>query len=267
LTLAEIARQSGHPRSSAHRILSSLVRLGYVQQEQPGHYRLTFKLVELGMEVLSSIDLAKVARPHLEALVQATNENAYLAVLDEDGNSIYIARVETSRAVCVHSPLGLPNPSWSTATGRAMLAFRPDVQDKVFSRKLKAIVPSTVTDRRTLRALLGDVERQGVAIARAQISADTGGIAAPIRDFSGAVVASCGIAVPLHRMSDRLVRRCVPMVVRAAHEISVALGIPDAHQGRGRLCAARTDGTGAARKQIAGATREREARSRSLRAS
>ncbi|MBW7923144.1 MAG: IclR family transcriptional regulator [Burkholderiaceae bacterium] len=226
LSLAEIARRSGHPRSSAHRILASLIQLGYVQQEQPGQYRTTFKLVEMGMEVLSSIDIVKVARRHLEALVQATNENAYLAVLDRDGNSIYLARVETSRAVCVHSQLGMPNPSWSTATGRAMLAFLPEVQKKVFARRLKAVVPSTVTDRRTLRAELHEVERRGVAVVRAQISSDTGGIAAPIRDFSGTVVASCGIAIPLHRMSERLVTKSIPAVVRAARAISVGLGIP-----------------------------------------
>lgn len=241
LTLAEIARRSGHPRSSAHRILASLSRLGYVQQEQPGHYRLTFKLVEMGMEVLSSVDLVKVARPHLEALVQATNENARLAVLDRDGNSIHLASVEASRAVCVHSPLGIPNPSWSTATGRAMLAFLPDVQKKLFSRKLRAIVPSTVTDRQALRAALAEVERRGVAIVRAQISSDTGGIAAPIRDFSGAVVASCGIAIPLHRMSERLASRCTPSVVRAAHAISLALGMPDLQRSADRRSARRND--------------------------
>ncbi len=213
-------------------MLASLTRLGYVHQEQPGHYRLTFKLVEMAMEVLSSIDIVKVAGPHLEALVQATNENAHLAVLDKDGNSVYLASVETSRAVCVHSQLGIPNPSWSTATGRAMLAFLPGVQKKVFSRKLRAIVPSTVTDRQALRAALDEVERRGVAIVRAQISSDTGGIAAPIRDFSGAVVASCGIAIPIHRMSERLVSKCIPSVVRAACTISSALGAPARHERR-----------------------------------
>lgn len=226
LPLVEIARRSGHPRSSAHRILASLVRLGYVRQEQPGHYCLTFKLVEMGMEVLSSVDIVKVARSHLEELVQATDENAHLAVLDQDGNSIYLARVEASRAVCVHTQLGISNPGWSTATGRAMLAFLPDIRKKVFSRGLRAVVPSTVTDRQVLRAALAEVERRGVAIVRAQVSSDTGGIAAPIRDFSGAVVASCGIAIPLHRMSERVVARCIPPVVRAAHGISVALGMP-----------------------------------------
>lgn len=230
LTLAEIARQSGHPKSSAHRTLASLIRLGYVRQEEPGHYRPTFRLVEMGMEVLASVDIVKVARPHLEALAQATDENACLAVLDAEGNSIYLARVAAARAVSVHSQLGAPNPCWSTATGRAMLAFRPEVQKKVFARKLKAVVPSTVTDRQVLRAELDEVERRGVAIVRAQVTSDTGGIAAPIRDFSGVVVASCGLAVPLHRMTERMVSRYRPLVVRTARAVSVELGAP----GRGR---------------------------------
>ncbi len=229
MALADIAETCGSPKSSTHRMLASLARMGYVEQERSSRYRLTFKMVEMGMEVLSSVDIVKAARTHLEALVKATNENAYLAVLDEAGNSVYLARVETSRPVRVHSQLGVPNPSWGTATGRAMLAFLPETREKVLAGKLRALVPTTVTDPNRLRALLAEVARLGVAVARAQVSPDTGGIAAPIRDFNRCVIASCGISVPLHRMNTSLVHKCIPLVVRAAHAISMEMGMPDTH--------------------------------------
>lgn len=232
LSLAEAAHKAGHPKSSTHRMLASLARMGFVEQEPSSRYRLTFKLVRMGMDLLSSIDIVRVARVHLEALVRATNENAYLAVLDQAGNSVYLARVETSRAVRVHSQLGAPNPSWATATGRVMLAYLPEVRDRVLSGELRAMVPTTVTAPEQLRALLAEVERVGVSVARAQVSSDTGGIAAPIRDFSGCVIASCGIAIPLHRMDDSLERRCIPLVVRAANAISVDLGMTDTHKAK-----------------------------------
>jgi IclR family transcriptional regulator, KDG regulon repressor len=225
MTLAEIAEKTRRPKSSVHRMLASLINLGYVEHEQSSRYCLTFKLVGMAADLLSSIDIVKASRPHLQALVKATDETAYLAVLDKNGNSIYVARFETTRPVRVYSQLGTPNPAWCTATGRALLAFHPELRDKVLAAKLTPLVPTSVSDPARLRAMLADVERTNCAVTRAAGSPDTGGIAAPIRDFTRAVVASCGIAIPLHRMDAALERKCVPLVVRTANAISVELGM------------------------------------------
>jgi len=232
LSLADIAAMAGQPKSSVHRMLSSLIHLGYVEQGAAARYQLTFKLMGLGIELLSSIDIVKASRVHLEALVRASNENAYLAVPERTGNSIYVARVETSRAVRVHSPLGVPNLICYTATGRSMLAFLPELRERVLSQKLRPPMSTSVSDVNEMRAVLAEVERRGYAVTRAQGSPDTGGIAAPIRDVTGGVIASCGIAVPVHRMNDALVRSCVPKVVRAAHAISQEMGMAEAHHSR-----------------------------------
>lgn len=237
LTLAEIAQKAGRPKSSAHRMLASLINLGYVEHEQSSRYCLTFKLVGMAAGLLSSIDIVKASRPHMQALVQATNENAYLAVPDKNGNSIYLARVETTRPVRVYSQLGIPNPASCTATGRAMLAFMPDLREKVLAGKLSCLVSTSVTDPARLRAILSEIERVGYAVTRAQGSPDTGGIAAPIRDYTRSVIASCGIAVPVHRMDANLERKCIPLVVRAARAISVELGMPVSQMRRGRFTA------------------------------
>jgi DNA-binding IclR family transcriptional regulator len=230
LTLAEIAERVKQPKSSVHRMLASLIYLGYVEQGQHSRYRLTFKLMGLGIELLSSIDVVRAAKAHLEALVKATNENAYLAVPDRAGSSVYVARVETSRAVRVNSPLGVPNPICYSATGRAMLAFLPELRERVLLQKLRPPMPTSVATIDEMRSVLAEVERRGYAITRAQGSPDTGGIAAPVRDFTQTVIGACGIAVPLHRMSDEFVRKCVPIVVRAAHSISQELGMLDPHR-------------------------------------
>lgn len=232
LTLAEISQKSGRPKSSVHRMLASLIHMGYVEHEQSSRYCLTFKLAGLAADLLASIDVVKASRVHLQALVRATNENAYLAVCDKAGNSIYVARVETSRAVRVHSPLGVPNSAWFRATGRAMLAFLPELKEKVLTGRLRPLVATSVTDPDQMRAIFSNIERLGFAVTRAQGLTDTGGIAAPIRDFTGAVVASCGIAIPLYRMDAKLERKCIPLVVRAAHAISLELGMPDPQRRR-----------------------------------
>ncbi len=230
--LAAIAQKSGQAKSTVHRMLASLMHMGYVEQEESSRYRLTFKLLQLGTEQLSSVDVVRVSKVHLENLMRATNESAYLAVLDQSGQSVYVAKVETSRPVHVRAQLGAPNPAWCTTTGWAMLAFLPDVREKVLSKRLVPRVPGAIAEPDELREALEQVARRGCAVTRAQGNQDTGGIGAPIRDFHGSVVAACSIGIPLYRMDAALVRRCMPLVVQAATAISAELGYVDAHRSR-----------------------------------
>lgn len=230
--LAVIAQKSGQPKSTVHRMLASLMHMGYVEQEESSHYKLTFKLLQLGHEQLSSVDVVRVSKMHLESLMRATDESAYLAVLDQSGQSVYVAKVETSRPVHVQAQLGTPNPAWCTTTGWAMLAFLPELREKVLSKRLVPKVPGAIANPEELRAALLQVARRGCAVTRAQGNPDTGGIAAPIMDFHGSVVAACSVAIPLYRMDAALIRRCMPLVVQAATAISAELGYVDAHRAR-----------------------------------
>jgi len=222
--LATIAQKTGQPKSSVHRMLASLVHMGYVEQEESSRYRLTFKLLRLGMDTLSAVDVVKVSKPHLDTLMRATNESAYLSVLDASGQSVYLAKVEAMRPVRVKADLGALNPAWCSTTGWAMLAYRPDIRDKVLAGRLVPKVPTAIADPRRLRIELERVAATGCAITRAQGNEDTGGIAAPIRSFSGSVVAACGIGMPLFRMDAATVRKFMPLVVQAATAISAGLG-------------------------------------------
>jgi len=234
LALAQVAARSGRAKSTVHRMLSSLVYLGFVEQEPDSRYRLTLKLWRLGVSVLASLDIVKVARPHIESLMRATDETVHMAVLDPSGDSVYVAKVESPRSIRVQSQLGRLTPSWCTATGRALLAWTPEVRDRVLAGKLASYTPTTTTDPDRLRSVLAQVVRQGYAVTRAEHHPEMGAIAAPIRDFTGKVVASCGVAIPVFRMDSALTRKCVPLVLQAAEAISGELGhLPNVH-GRGQ---------------------------------
>ncbi len=237
--LATVAQKTGQPKSTVHRMLASLVHMGYVEQEESSRYRLTFKLLRLGMDVLSSVDVVKVSNPHLYTLMRATGESAYLSVLDASGQSVYLAKVETTRQVLVKAELGTPNPAWCSTTGWAMLAYRPDIRDKVLAGHLVPRVAGAIADPRQLRIELERVAERGCAVTRAQGNADSGGIAAPIRNFSGSVVAACGIGIPLFRMDRAMVRKCMPLVVQAATAISTGLGYVEARHRPARTSSAR----------------------------
>jgi DNA-binding IclR family transcriptional regulator len=225
MSLSELAAKVGRPKSSVHRGLATLIGIGFVEQDQStSRYRLTLKMWRIGMAALADLDLVTLARPHLESLMTAADETVHLSVLDPSGDVIYVSKVESARSIRVQTQLGKLNPSHLTATGRAILAFRKDMAEKVLSRPLRPVTPLSIADPKRIRVTLSDVARKGFAVTKGENHVEMGGIAAPIRDHSGEVVASCGVAIPVFRMDRKLVERCTPFVISAAAAISEKLG-------------------------------------------
>jgi len=225
MSLSALAAKVGRPKSSVHRGLATLIGIGFVEQDpSTAHYRLTLKMWRIGMAALADFDLVTLSRPHLERLMTAADETVHLSMLDPSGDVIYVAKVESARSIRVQTQLGKLNPSHLTATGRAIIAFRKDMTEKVLARPLKPVTPLSIVDPKRVRAVLDDVARKGVAITKGENHVEMGGIAAPIRDHSGEVVASCGVAIPIFRMDRKLIERCTPFVINAAAAISEGLG-------------------------------------------
>jgi DNA-binding IclR family transcriptional regulator len=223
--LTVVVEATRRPKGTVHRMLATLVNTGFVAKDpESSHYGLTLKLWRLGAPSVGQLDVVKVARPWLERLVAATDETVHMSVLDESGGIVYISKVESPRSIRVQTQIGQLSPAWCTATGRSILAFNPLVAERVLAEPLKPRTPKTVTDPKRIRAILREVAAKGYAVTRAENHQEMGGIAAPIRDHSGAVIAGLGVGVPVFRMTRELVERCIPHVVRAAAGISAGLG-------------------------------------------
>jgi DNA-binding IclR family transcriptional regulator len=148
---------------------------------------------------------------------------------------MYIAKVDGPKSVRVNTPVGLISPSWCTATGRTMLADRRDCWGRVLAGPLRKLTPNTVTDAKQIRAILEKVGGDGYAVARGERNIENGGIASPIRDHTGDVVAACGLALPVFRMNKLLINRSIPMVMETAVAISRALGYAPGRAARAPL--------------------------------
>jgi DNA-binding IclR family transcriptional regulator len=229
VTLSAVAQGTGKPKGTVHRMLSTLVHTGYLAQDRDrSRYALTLKLWRLGAAAVGRLDMLQVARPHLEKLMAETDETVHVSVLDGSGNIVYVSKVESPRSIRVQTQIGQVSPAWCTSTGRSMLAFRPEVAERVLAGPLAPRTAKTVTDPKRIRAALREVAQNGYAVTRAENHIEMGGIAAPVRDHSGAVVAAIGIGIPVFRMSRELVARCIPSVVRTARAVSAELGSPAA---------------------------------------
>lgn len=223
LTYREVVELSGKPRGSVHRILSTLVVLGVLKQGERLEYSLTFKLWGLGKSAFAGLDMVSVAMPHIQQLVAATNETAHLGILDGPECVTYLSKFESQQSIKVQYWVGKRVHSWRSATGRSMLAYLPESVEGL--RRLTRPPPDlTSAALRSLDDELRKVRVQGYAVAKGENHPEMGGIAAPVRDHSGCVIAACGIAMPAYRMTRAVISQACPHVLQAALAISSELG-------------------------------------------
>ncbi len=138
LTLAQLVRRTGLPRSSAHRMLERLVQLRWLRRSGRD-YELGMRLVELGSLAVHQDRLVRAARPLLGELHRATGLVVHLAVLDGP-DVVYLEKVGDRFASAIPTRVGGRQPAHCTAVGKAMLAFCDDdsrgrpagPQDEVF---------------------------------------------------------------------------------------------------------------------------------------
>src|SRR5256885_720785 len=135
LTLAQIVRRTGLPRSSAHRMLERLVKLRWLRRSGRD-YELGMRLVELGSLAVHQDRLHRAATPLLHDLHRATGLVVHLAVLD-GADVVYLEKIGDRMTAAIPTRVGGRQPSHCAAVGKAMLAYNDEVDVDLASRKTR----------------------------------------------------------------------------------------------------------------------------------
>jgi IclR family transcriptional regulator, pca regulon regulatory protein len=218
MTLAEVARAIGGTRASARRTLLTLEQLGYLRSD--GRlFTLTPKVLDLGHGYRSGIALPDVARPHLQQLMEATDEFCSVSVLDGD-ETLCVARVAPGRIMNVAMPVGTRLPAYATCVGRVLLAaLTADELERYLERvELRALTPATRSTVPALREELDRVRRQRYAVVDQELERGLRSAAAPIRDITGRVIAAANIGALAGRVTVARLRRDLVPHLRATAE-------------------------------------------------
>ena len=227
LGVTELSQQLGLPKNNIFRMLATLSAKGYVEQNPvTGTYRLGIKTFELGQVFRKRMGLLKQARPVLEKLETQCGESSYLAIIQE-GMVVYVDMVETTHSVRIVPKLGQRVPAYCTAVGKAQLAYESHDEIERIIEKLgfTKLTPNTITDKQQLMEHLAEVTRNGYATDNEELEMEVKCVAAPIRDYTGKVVAGICVSGPVQRMTQPLVEsELVGMIKQAALEISERLG-------------------------------------------
>ena len=244
MTLTEVATAAGLARPTARRLLLTLEELGFVRSSD-GAFRLTPKVLTLGMAYVGALGLWDIARPHLESLVARTGESSSMAQLD-GSDIVYVARVSVPKLIALRVDIGTRFPAVQTSQGKVLLAaLSPDELQATLAQPSRAGLPPYI--RRSpeqLRDELTEVRARGWALADEELAPGVRSVAAPVRDRDGVVRAAMNVAAHAAETStERLLQDHLPLLLRTAGEVSAEWAL---WQSRPHVEVARRSATGPA---------------------
>jgi IclR family transcriptional regulator, KDG regulon repressor len=225
LGISALAGRLGLAKSTVHRLASTLVEAGMLEQnKETGKYRLGLAVFELGSLVRRKIDISFEAKPWLMTLREQTGETVDLSILDH-GGVVCVNFLESKKVNRISSGIGLRKPVHCTAEGKVLIAFQPAAAiERIIGGKLERRTPRTTIDTGTLKEELATIRARGYATDDEEYELGVRSIAAPISDDSGNSVAAVGVTGPTQRLTKNRLLGIARYVTAAAKAISLRLG-------------------------------------------
>lgn len=215
--LSALAAESGLPLPTIHRLVRTLVDLGYLRQEPNRQYVLGPRLIRLGES--SSRMLSTWARPHLAHLVDELGESANLAMLDGD-QIVYVAQVPSRHSMRMFTEVGRRVLPHCTAVGKAVMADMDadEVRDILSRTGMPRHTPNTMTDPKKFAAALAQTAEQGYALDEGEQEVGVRCVAVAVPDAPSRLALS--VSGPATRMTEDLIARAVPLLHEAGAGLS-----------------------------------------------
>lgn len=194
--MSELARRADLSKTTAHRLLGTLVEYEAVTRSGD-HYRPGPLLVGSTRSAFTPHGqlVSEVLTPFLSALFERTRSTVQLAYLS--GTNVSYANKLFSMNT-THSPsrIGGQVPAYATGVGKAMLAWQPELTERIIAGGLHAWTPHTITDPDAFRAELEEVRQTGIAYDREEIALGLTCVAAPVFGRGNEPVAAMSVSVP-----------------------------------------------------------------------
>jgi IclR family pca regulon transcriptional regulator len=226
LGIAKLADIVGISRSTTHRYATTLVALGYLEQDPKRKYRLSTRAARPGSAVIAAVRRQIHARAVLEELREQTGHTVSMGVLDH-ARVIYIHRLFGHRsgqhAIDADLGAGANVPVHCTALGKVLLASLSDAERRELLTRLRLTRhgPNTITDKRKLAAELDRISPRGLVVSDEELIRGSRSIAVLVPRPSGEHPLAIDVTAPSAAYTvEELVQRVGPRVKRAARLIS-----------------------------------------------
>jgi len=219
LTVTRIADRAGLHVATASRIVGQLVDHGLLSRGPEREVRIGLRMWELASRAAPTRSLRDAAMPFLEDVHAIVGHHVQLAAPDGD-DVIFLERLSARDAVVNHSRIAGRLPLHISSSGVVLVAFGPpELEERVLSRPLERWTPATIGTPGEFRATLAQVRKQGFALLAGHVTLGATGIAVPIMNGLGDVVAAVSAVVP----NDARAGSAVPVLLAAARGIGRSL--------------------------------------------
>ncbi len=222
-----VAEHLGVARSTAYRYLQSLVTTRFLEEAPGGGFRLGLRILEIARLARRSYGLSELALPAMTTLCEQAQETVLLTRRAGD-LVVCVDRVEVdTRPVRISYERGSSLPLNAGASALTLLAWSPatEVRSLLANSHLKKFTPVTLTSVDAVMQRLTEIRQKGYSVTRGELDPDVLGIAAPIQDETGQVVAAVSVAALASRVSAKAESRLVKHVLSTAQQISDGLAV------------------------------------------
>lgn len=226
MSLTEIAKAVGWPKTTVHGLIATLRDYRYVDQSPvTGRYRLGVRLFELGNTVARGWDIRASARPAMQDLNSRLGEMIQLATEDK-GEVLYLEKLDSTHMLRIVSEIGARLPMHCSGLGKVLLAYKSPAEIRWILSKhgMRRMTARTITDRDTLEAELIKVRRQGFAVDDGEIMDSLRCVAAPIHDRDGHVKYAISVSGLAGNMQGERFEWICGELLRTADSISYMMG-------------------------------------------
>lgn len=223
MTLTEVSRRLELPPSSTHNLLQRMVATDVVAVDDNLRYSVGPRAVRLGFRIVDGLDLRAIARRHLQELARRTGDDVYLGVR-LGRRVVYVERIAGSRAVSIDIRLGLPLLLHATAVGKLFAAYLPQLERRLLSEDRPRLTEHTLVERTVLEQELERIRADGHALSREEAIIGVVGLAVPVFDAAGKLVAGVHVSAWETQFADARVEQMLAAAREAAASIEGDLG-------------------------------------------
>jgi IclR family acetate operon transcriptional repressor len=225
LTVREVAAGTGINRTTAHRLLASLHRRGWIERvADSAVYRPGLRYLALVRASLAGRDFIDEVRPTMERLSLLSREAVHLGILDNH-DVLHIEKVDSPEIVGVSSRVGTRAVPHVTGLGKALLASGPDEELEAYiEHARKRSLPPPTFDPEAFRTEISRARQRGYSIDDGESSPGVRCLAVAVRGVVGSPLFAISLTGPSGRFTAERMASCVPEMLAVAHELTTRFG-------------------------------------------
>lgn len=222
LGLADIRAATGMPTSTVQRLVRNLTDQGFLEREGDT-YRIGMRMAYWAAPATKGIEVLDLIRPLLKELRDTTGETACFFKAEQNYR-VCVGIAETNHALRREMHLGKILPLHAGSASRVLLAWEPELLDRVVAGPLEPITDSTITTAENLKSAVQRTRRDGFAITTGEREDGASGLSAPVFDSATELVGSLTISGPTLRMPLALCEDWVEVLLQTAEKMTRLIG-------------------------------------------